>query len=55
MAISFHTPCVQPPDLWDTISSPKGRGGGEGRWWWVKEMDTTVRRKKREIRRKVQL
>jgi hypothetical protein len=24
MAISFHTPCVQPPDLWDTISFSKG-------------------------------
>jgi hypothetical protein len=28
MAISFHTPCVQPPDLWDTISLEKGGEGG---------------------------
>ena len=27
MATSFHTPCVQPPDLWDTISLPKGEIG----------------------------
>jgi hypothetical protein len=28
MAISFHTPCVQPPDLWDTFSLVKGGWGG---------------------------
>jgi hypothetical protein len=43
MAISFHTPCVQPPDLWDTISFPKGgeefsfsKGGGVGNLPFVK-------------------
>ena len=26
MAISSHTPCVQPPDIWDTVSPVKGEG-----------------------------